>query len=144
MGESTDQSRALHKIMHDLGYNCCSSASAFRNVLNKLEVTSAESGEIIREDDVAQAIGMMAITHTNLDEGSAWNQATDSQERKQTWDIEIFVSTLVELVSINKSFFKSPLPIVMIVKMIEAMVKYALYVYSVLSSKDILILNKYF
>lgn len=99
MGESSDQTRVtLLKIMHDAGYNCCSSASAFLNILNQLGVTSAESGEIIREDDVSQAIGMMARTHT--EDGSAWNQGTDLQEHKQTWDIEIFVSTLVELVSI--------------------------------------------
>ncbi|CAG8494332.1 7474_t:CDS:10 [Funneliformis mosseae] len=95
MGETSDQS--LSKMMHDLGYNCCSSAPAFRNVLNQFGVTSAESGEIIRDDDVAQAIGMMAITHTNPEDGGAWNQGADSQERKQTWDIEIFASTLVEL-----------------------------------------------
>lgn len=98
MGEPSDQARVtLPKIMHDAGYNCCSSASAFLNILNQLGVTSAESGEIIREDDVAQAIGMMARTH--IEDGSAWNQVTDLQEHKQTWDIEIFASTLVELVS---------------------------------------------
>ncbi|CAB4419785.1 unnamed protein product [Rhizophagus irregularis] len=96
MGEPSDQARVtLPKIMHDAGYNCCSSASAFLNILNQLGVTSAESGEIIREDDVAQAIGMMARTH--IEDGSAWNQVTDLQEHKQTWDIEIFASTLVEL-----------------------------------------------
>src|SRR4051794_35149511 len=99
MGETSDQS--LSKMMHDLGYSCCSSAPAFRNVLNQFGVTSSESGEIIRDDDVAQAIGMMALTHTNPEDGGAWNQGADSQERKQTWDIEIFASTLVELVSIS-------------------------------------------
>jgi hypothetical protein len=100
MGESSDQFRmTLPKVMHDSGYNCCSSATAFLNILNQLGVASAESGEIIKEDDVAQAIGMMARTHTNLEDGSAWNQSTDPQEHKQTWDIDIFVSTLTERVS---------------------------------------------
>ena len=106
MGESSDQSReTLSKIMHDSGYNCCSSASAFRNILSQLELKSSESGEIIRDDDVAQAIGMMSRTHANLEDGNVWNQGTDSQEYKQTWDIEVFVSTLVELVS-TLIFFK--------------------------------------
>lgn len=96
--EQNESSRlSLVKVMSESGYNCCSSVAAFRSVLSKLEVTSAESGEIIMEDDVAQALGMIANSPTISEDGAAnWNQTPD-HDSKQSWNIEVFVTTLVEL-----------------------------------------------
>ncbi|CAJ0847288.1 16872_t:CDS:10 [Entrophospora sp. SA101] len=91
----------LPKILLDLGSKCCNTADLFNEVLAKLGVNSSASGEIIKEVEVARALGVMALTTANFDDDSgsvAWNQSKDlSDNNNQNWNVEIFVSSLSEL-----------------------------------------------
>ncbi|CAJ0873961.1 16678_t:CDS:2 [Entrophospora sp. SA101] len=85
----------------DLGSKCCSTVNSFNEVLAKLGVHSSASGEIIKEVDVARALGVMALTTANLEDDSsniAWNQSNDLFDNNNSnWNVEIFVSSLSEL-----------------------------------------------
>ncbi|RUS19853.1 hypothetical protein BC937DRAFT_86816 [Endogone sp. FLAS-F59071] len=70
----------LGNAMQELGYSSCTSVSAIKVIFERI-------GGEIHEEDVAQALGMMARTHTNAD-GSGSDQ---------TWDVEVFVSALNEV-----------------------------------------------
>jgi len=108
MGDTKDPAAIpLAKIMMDHGYSCCSSPTAVRNLLNQIGITSPDSGEILREDDVAQVFGMMARTHANLEQNSSnWTPSTESTDSQVSWEIENFVTTLVELVRVKINSFQ--------------------------------------
>src|SRR4051794_6534139 len=86
----------LPKILLDLGSKCCSTVNSFNEVLAKLGVHSSASGEIIKEVDVAHALGVMTLTTANLEDDSsniAWNQSNDLFDNNNSnWNVEIFVS----------------------------------------------------
>nr|CAG8466511.1 6213_t:CDS:10 [Entrophospora candida] len=75
--------------------------NSFNEVLAKLGVHSSASGEIIKEVDVAHALGVMTLTTANLEDDSsniAWNQSNDLFDNNNSnWNVEIFVSSLSEL-----------------------------------------------
>ncbi|CAG8526473.1 8493_t:CDS:10 [Ambispora leptoticha] len=92
---------SLAKVMSDMGYSCCESPTAVRNLLAQFDVTSPDSGNIIRESDVAQVLGMMAgmPTESQNTGNMPWNPNAEASEaqRKESWDVETFVNTLIEL-----------------------------------------------
>ncbi|CAG8523976.1 14374_t:CDS:10, partial [Acaulospora morrowiae] len=93
--ESPQQS--LSRLMRDAGYKCCNTLAAFTELVGQLGVKPHASEEIIKEDDIARAVGMMVETHSNLEEGeNAWGQSPNA-ENDQTWNIEIFTTTLTDL-----------------------------------------------
>ncbi|KAJ3339474.1 hypothetical protein HDU93_008188 [Gonapodya sp. JEL0774] len=99
----------LSKLIRELGYSSCVSTSVLRNVLSQVGVTIANADTTLSESEVAHVLGMMAQTHTGLDEGAAplnalasvaWNGATGlglGDRRASTWDVEVFVSVVSEL-----------------------------------------------
>ena len=82
MSDEEDKAYLSEKML-SLGYGCCKSPEAVRETLSQL-------GRIVVEDDIARVLGMMIRYHTDqvADDGGA-----------QTWDVNVFFSTLNELVS---------------------------------------------
>ncbi|CAG8600350.1 5032_t:CDS:2 [Diversispora eburnea] len=94
---------SLVKLMRDAGYKCCNTEIAFTDILNQLGVKPLSSGEIveiIKEEDVAQAIGMMVQTHSHFGGDITWNQSSNPEDI-QTWDVEIFATNLADSVLIK-------------------------------------------
>ncbi|CAG8621753.1 9740_t:CDS:10, partial [Acaulospora colombiana] len=98
MTESNESfQQPLAVLMHESGYKCCSTLDAFTELLGQLGVKPPFSEEIIKEDDVARALGMMVETHSTLEEGeNVWSQSSNIEDN-QTWDVEIFATTLTDL-----------------------------------------------
>lgn len=82
----TENHAILSNAMQELGYSSCTSVSAIKVVFERI-------GSEIHEEDVAQALGMMARTHTSLN--------ADGSGSDQTWDVDVFVSALNEVVCIE-------------------------------------------
>ncbi|CAG8484093.1 12574_t:CDS:2 [Ambispora gerdemannii] len=94
---TTNSNVSLAKVMLDMGYSCCESPTAVRNLLGQF----GDSGNAIQEKDVAQVLGMMAGTPTESQNAGnmPWNPNAEASEtqRKESWDVETFVDTLIEL-----------------------------------------------
>ncbi|KAG9303880.1 hypothetical protein G9A89_005790 [Geosiphon pyriformis] len=101
MDDQSEQSNvSLARMMMDIGYSSCNSSTAVRSILAQLGVTSPDSGNIIKEEHVAHVLGIMSKTQSeNDDEKASWNQTTPTtdSERKESWEIETFINTLIEL-----------------------------------------------
>ncbi|KAJ9577751.1 hypothetical protein L9F63_005671, partial [Diploptera punctata] len=101
----------LADLIMEIGYGFCSSVEECRNNLVNL------GGRDISPGTVARIFGMMVRTHTGLEEqvalqniqtpASFWNSGGDSGSKEKgstdsnhpvTWNIEIFVQTIKELV----------------------------------------------
>ncbi|RUS28271.1 hypothetical protein BC938DRAFT_482082, partial [Jimgerdemannia flammicorona] len=86
-----EQHSTLSKNMQELGYSCCTSVSSIKDVFDRV-------GGEIQEQDVAQVLGMMARTHTDL--------GADGSGSDQTWDVEVFVTALNETQAPNLDWVK--------------------------------------
>ena len=96
----------------EVGYGFCSSSEECRNNLANL------SGREITPGAVARVLGMMVRTHTGLEEQVAlqslqgpgyWSSGGDGGSKDKnssdsnhpsTWNVEVFVQTLKEMVSL--------------------------------------------
>lgn len=109
---------SLSDLLMELGYGCCASPEECRNAL-----VSMGSGREISPAAVARVLGMMIRTHTGLDSvdqvqlqtpasfwgsGNAGDSASINKDKggnvpdsniPASWNVEIFVQTLKELVS---------------------------------------------
>lgn len=92
---------SLADLIMEIGYSFCSSAEECRGHLVTLGARDISAG------GVARVIAMMVRTHTGLDT-TFWAGTTDPTQPKDkppeaphptTWDVDIFVQTLKELVS---------------------------------------------
>ncbi|KXS15104.1 Not1-domain-containing protein [Gonapodya prolifera JEL478] len=98
----------LFKLIRELGYSSCLSTSVLRNIFIQVGITATNADTTLSESEVAQVLGMMAQTHTGLDEGAAlsalasvaWSGATGlglGDRRASAWDVEVFVSVVMEM-----------------------------------------------
>eukprot|EP00794_Sanderia_malayensis_P019065 gene19065-20980_t len=89
----------LCDIMEELGYSCCASRDECRDVITKYGVAN------VNPNCVARVLGMMCKTLTGLEGSVALQSASGGQKKTEeqtptatTWNIEIFIETLKELV----------------------------------------------
>jgi CCR4-NOT transcription complex subunit 1 len=82
LSEAASANSRLSSLLLEAGYDCCSSVSSLENLIQ-------QAGDI-KETDVAQALGLMARTHTNLNgvgdgtEGNTWNVRNFANAIKKT------------------------------------------------------------
>lgn len=80
--EGVGANSKLSSLLLEAGYDCCSSVSSLENLIQ-------QAGDV-KEADVAQALGLMARTHTNLNgvgdgtEGNTWNVRNFANAIKKT------------------------------------------------------------
>eukprot|EP01114_Cavostelium_apophysatum_P013415 TRINITY_DN3247_c0_g1_i5.p1 TRINITY_DN3247_c0_g1~~TRINITY_DN3247_c0_g1_i5.p1 ORF type:complete len:2234 (+),score=701.16 TRINITY_DN3247_c0_g1_i5:75-6776(+) len=91
-------STPIADLMEDLGYSCCDTAGALRDILR-------EFPQPLNEADVAKIIGMMARTHSNLEVGlplcksfadSGAELFKSDAPQSKTWNLDVFVDVMKE------------------------------------------------
>lgn len=87
-GDVEDREGMLSKMMLEAGYECCSSTASVQNLLSKFE-------RPIVEKDVAETLGCMARTYTNM------SGVGNGSSAGSNWNVENFVDVVKELVRIT-------------------------------------------
>ncbi|KAF7728004.1 hypothetical protein EC973_006769 [Apophysomyces ossiformis] len=83
-GEMDDRDSVFSKMVLEAGYDCCSSTASVRNLLSKFD------GKL-SEKDVAETLGCMARTYTNM------SGVGNGSSAGSNWNVENFVDVIKEL-----------------------------------------------
>lgn len=86
---------SLADLIVELGYGCCSSVAECRRALSSLGARELSPAA------VARVLAAMVRTHTGLDQSpNFWADKEKPEAIPHTWNVEVFVQTIKEVVSI--------------------------------------------
>ncbi|KAJ3055880.1 hypothetical protein HK097_008877 [Rhizophlyctis rosea] len=94
---------SIAALMRDLGYGATSSAGTVVKVLEHLSISPANASMTLSDEEISRTIAMMAMTHTGLtglagSESSIFKGVDPADlQRPTTWDVELFMSVVLEL-----------------------------------------------
>ena len=93
-------SRIAFELMEDVGYSCCASTGNLKDILAQCIP--------LKEIDVAHILGMMARTHSGLQENFHFYSLEDPSQttwenktQTKTWNVDLFVDTINELYKLD-------------------------------------------
>ena len=104
LGAHVSSMVSIAALMRDLGYGATSSAGTVVKVLEHLSISPANASSTLSDEEISRTLAMMAMTHTGLtglagSESSIFKGVDPADlHRATTWDVELFMSVVLELV----------------------------------------------
>lgn len=87
---NNDTESKLLKLILEAGYECCSTVQSVRDLLDNVAS--------IQEKDVAQVLGSMARTHSNMTGVGIATDSNQASTEMTTWNVENFVHVVSDKV----------------------------------------------